>query len=107
MNAHTPVLIDEVIKGLDIVPNGVYFDCTFGRGGHSQEILSRLSPIGRLIAIDKDLTAVEYAKQKFAGDPRFQIEHASFKDIAEIASKYDVLGKVNGVFINLEFHHHN
>lgn len=101
MNAHTPVLINEVIKGLDIVPNGVYFDCTFGRGGHSQEILSRLSPIGRLIAIDKDLTAVEYAKQKFAGDPRFQIEHASFKDIAEIAKKYDVVGKVNGVFMDL------
>jgi len=101
MNAHTPVLINEVIEGLDIIPNGVYFDCTFGRGGHSQEILSRLSPIGRLIAIDKDLTAVEFAKQKFASDPRFVIEHASFRDIAEIARKYEVVGKVNGIFMDL------
>jgi len=101
MNAHTPVLINEVIEGLDIVPNGVYFDCTFGRGGHSQEILSRLSPIDRLIAIDKDLTAVEFAKQKFASDPRFVIEHASFRDIAEIARKYEVVGKVNGIFMDL------
>ncbi len=101
MNKHTPVLMSEVIKGLDIIPNGIYFDCTFGRGGHSETILSRLSPIGRLIAIDKDLTAVEYAKEKFVGDPRFQIEHASFKNIFEIARKYNVLGKVNGIFMDL------
>lgn len=101
MNTHKPVLMNEVIKGLEIIPNGIYFDCTFGRGGHSEAILARLSPIGRLIAIDKDLTAVKYAQEKFAEDPRFQIEHASFKDIKEIAKKHDVLGKVNGVFMDL------
>lgn len=101
MNKHIPVLMHEVIKGLDIVPNGVYFDCTFGRGGHSEAILSALSPSGKLIAIDKDLSAVAYAKEKFGDDPRFQIEHDSFKNIDAIAKKHNVFNKVNGVFMDL------
>ena len=101
MNTHKPVLLKEVIAGLSIVPNGIYFDCTFGRGGHSAAILEHLNAAGRLIAIDKDLTAVVYAGEKFANESRFQIEHGSFKNLKSIAAKLGLLGKVNGIFMDL------
>lgn len=101
MNTHEPVLLKEVVEGLGIVPDGVYFDCTFGRGGHSAAILECLGANGRLIGIDKDLTAVAHAKERFANDSRFQIEHGSFKNIASIAKRLDLLGKVNGIFMDL------
>ena len=49
---HKPVLLEEVITGLDIKPGGVYIDCTMGGGGHSSEILNRLSPSGKLIGFE-------------------------------------------------------
>lgn len=101
MNTHEPVLLKEVVEGLGIVPDGVYFDCTFGRGGHSAAILDCLGANGLLIAIDKDLTAVAHAREKFANDSRFKIEHGSFKNIASIAKHLDLLGKVNGIFMDL------
>jgi 16S rRNA (cytosine1402-N4)-methyltransferase len=51
-NSHIPVLLKEAIEGLNIKPNGVYLDCTYGRGGHSREILNLLGLKGRLIAMD-------------------------------------------------------
>ena len=66
------------IKALDIIPNGFYIDCTFGRGGHSKEILKKLNDEGRLLALDKDLEAVKEGEK--IKDKRFEIEHASFKD---------------------------
>ena len=55
---HTTVLLSEAVDALDIKPDGTYVDATFGRGGHSRLILSKLSPKGRLIAFDKDLDAI-------------------------------------------------
>ena len=55
---HTTVLLSEAVDALDIQPDGTYVDATFGRGGHSRLILSKLSPQGRLIAFDKDLDAI-------------------------------------------------
>lgn len=101
MNKHEPVLLKEVIEGLSLVPGGIYFDCTFGRGGHSAEILKNLNKDGKLIAIDKDLTAVAHAQEKFTNEPRFQIEHGSFKNIKSIAEQLGLLGKVNGIFMDL------
>ncbi len=99
-NSHISVLLDEAIQALAIDPDGIYIDCTFGRGGHSSQILSQLSPHGRLIAIDRDPTAIEAAK-KFSSDPRFKIEHFGFADLAEIAERNDVVGKVSGILFDL------
>ena len=84
-NSHIPVLLEEAIEGLNIKPNGTYLDCTYGRGGHSREILNNLGINGRLIAIDKDLDAVNEAKK--IKDKRFEIEHCSFTDIELILEK--------------------
>jgi len=98
--SHISVLLDEAITGLAIQADGVYVDCTFGRGGHSGLILSKLSDQGRLIAIDRDLTAIT-AAEKFADDKRFGIEHHGFADLQQIAEKHNLLGKVDGILLDL------
>ena len=59
---HQPVMLNECIEALNIDPNGVYLDATFGRGGHSQAILENLSPEGRLIALDRDPDALAFGQ---------------------------------------------
>ena len=85
MSKHIPVTLHESIKALGIIPNGFYVDCTFGRGGHSKEILKKLNDDGRLLALDKDLEAVKEGKN--IKDKRFEIVHASFKDLNNILKK--------------------
>ena len=85
MSKHIPVMLHESIKALGIIPNGFYIDCTFGRGGHSKEILKKLNDDGRLLAIDKDLEAVKEGEK--IKDKRFEIVHASFKDLNNILKK--------------------
>ena len=101
MTAHRSVLLDESLDALAIVPDGIYVDGTFGRGGHSRAILARLSDKGRLIALDKDLEAIEYAHQHFSNDARFTIEHASNAQLASVCEKLGVFGKVNGILLDL------
>lgn len=101
MAIHQSVLLNESIGALAIKPDGIYIDGTFGRGGHSQEILKHLNEQGRLIAIDKDPAAVEYAQDNFGLDTRFQIVHASFASIKDCAIKLGVLGVVNGILLDL------
>ncbi len=76
---HITVLLNEAVDSLVQNPNGIYVDCTFGRGGHSALILDRLGPQGRLIAIDKDPEAIAFAHQRFVDEPRFSIEHGSLR----------------------------
>ena len=71
---HRPVLLDEALEALAIRADGVYVDGTFGRGGHSGAILSRLGTQGRLFAVDKDPVAVRTARESFGADGRFVIE---------------------------------
>jgi len=85
MSKHIPVMLHESIKALGIIPNGFYVDCTFGRGGHSKEILKKLNDDGRLLALDKDLEAVKEGEK--IKDKRFEIVHASFKDLNNILKK--------------------
>ena len=98
--SHISVLLDEAITGLAINPDGIYIDCTFGRGGHSGLILSQLSENGRLIAIDRDPSAIQ-AAEKFADDPRFSLEHEGFADLQNIAEKHQLLEKVDGILLDL------
>ncbi len=91
---HTTVLLSEAVDALDIQPDGTYVDATFGRGGHSRLILSKLSSQGRLIAFDKDLDAIAAAKQ--IQDPRFSIRHQGFANLGELEA-----GSVDGVLMDL------
>lgn len=101
MKIHQAVLLKEVIEGLQIVPEGIYIDGTFGRGGHTEAILEHLGPYGRVIAIDKDEEAVTYAKKHFEQESRLTIVQGSFANIGEVATQYGVLGRVNGVLFDL------
>ena len=101
MATHQSVLLHESINGLAIKPGGTYFDGTFGRGGHSQEILNHLNDSGRLFAIDKDPDAIQYAKDHFGLDKRFQIFHGSFAKIKDFAAEAGVLGAVDGILLDL------
>ncbi len=75
MEYHNPVLLTETVDGLNVDPNGVYVDVTFGGGGHSREILKRLGEHGKLIAFDQDKDALENA----IDDPRFLLVNENFR----------------------------
>ncbi|MBU2180327.1 MAG: 16S rRNA (cytosine(1402)-N(4))-methyltransferase, partial [Gammaproteobacteria bacterium] len=81
--AHISVLLNEAIDGLNIQPEGIYLDGTFGRGGHSRVILSKLGENGRLFAIDRDPQAIKSAEE-FAADPRFHISHTAFAELGQV-----------------------
>lgn len=98
---HVPVLLDAVLEGLNIRPHGCYIDGTFGRGGHSREILKRLDSTGRLIAIDRDPEAVEAARPLSERETRFAIVKGEISDIAQIAVERNLLGKVDGILFDL------
>lgn len=93
-------MLDEAVSELTLNPDGIYIDGTFGRGGHSGLILTRLSPAGRLIAIDRDPTAIA-AAQKFQDEKRFVIEHTGFAELQTIAEKHSLVGKVDGILLDL------
>jgi 16S rRNA (cytosine1402-N4)-methyltransferase len=95
---HIPVLLKESIDGLNINPAGIYLDCTFGRGGHSQEILKKLNEKGSLIAIDQDLAAIKAAEA--IRDKNFQIFHGKFSSMGEILKKKKIT-KVDGILMDL------
>ncbi|MCC4264941.1 16S rRNA (cytosine(1402)-N(4))-methyltransferase RsmH [Oceanimonas baumannii] len=97
--AHITVLLDEAVAGLNIRPDGIYVDGTFGRGGHSRHILSKLGPDGRLLAIDRDPSAIAVAEQ--ITDPRFTILHGPFSRLAEMMAAEGLSGKVDGVLLDL------
>ena len=96
---HVSVLLNESIDGLAIKPDGIYMDGTFGRGGHSRTILSKLGENGRLYSIDRDPQAIAEAQK--IDDPRFTIIHGPFSNIAQYAQEYDLVGKVDGVLFDL------
>ena len=97
---HISVLMTETIEALAIKPDGIYIDGTFGRGGHSGEILARLGEQGRLQAIDQDPSAIA-AAQRFADDPRFNIAHSRFSRLDEVAEAQGLTGKVDGILLDI------
>lgn len=98
---HTPVLLDEVLNGLELQPEGYYVDATFGRGGHSLAILQRLNQQGRLLVFDKDPASIMHAKQLASEDARIGFVHASFTEIEKYISDQGQLGEVNGILFDL------
>ncbi|RPD91679.1 16S rRNA (cytosine(1402)-N(4))-methyltransferase RsmH [Aureibaculum marinum] len=96
MSYHNPVLLLESVDGLEIKPDGVYVDVTFGGGGHSKEILKRLGAEGRLFAFDQDEDALKNA----IDDDRFTLIHENFRFVSRFLRFYGVR-KVNGILADL------
>ncbi|MBK4775595.1 16S rRNA (cytosine(1402)-N(4))-methyltransferase [Candidatus Pantoea edessiphila] len=96
---HNTVMLYEAVDSLDIKKNGIYIDGTFGRGGHSRLILSKLGINGRLIAIDRDPEAIKEGMN--IKDPRFTIIKGNFSELKLYASKLDLIGKINGILLDL------
>ncbi|HVL59591.1 MAG TPA: 16S rRNA (cytosine(1402)-N(4))-methyltransferase RsmH [Burkholderiaceae bacterium] len=96
--AHRPVLLDACIDGLAIRPDGCYVDATFGRGGHSGEILRRLGPAGRLLAIDRDPEAIAVGREW--GDRRFELVHARFSQIDALLAQRGI-ERIDGALLDL------
>ena len=92
MEYHNPVLLKETVDGLNVDPNGVYVDVTFGGGGHSKEILNRLGDKGRLFAFDQDLDALENA----VDDSRFTLINENFRYIKRFL-RFHGVKKVDGI----------
>ena len=92
--SHLPVMLTETIEGLNVRPQGTYLDCTLGGGGHSSEILKRLSG-GRLIAVDKDRDALAYAKERLGEGPTYI--HSDFKDVI-LSGEY---AELDGILMDL------
>lgn len=98
--AHESVLLREAVDALVTDPDGVYIDGTFGRGGHSRAVLEKLGAKGRLLAVDKDPTAIAVAQEVAQGEGRFDFYHGSF---AQLPHQLRVLGitAVDGVLLDL------
>ena len=97
-----PVLLKESVDGLDIQPSGVYVDVTFGGGGHSREILSRLGPEGRLFGFDQDADA----EANIIGDPRFTFVRSNFKFLKNWMRYYGV-EHIDGLIADLGVSSHH
>jgi len=100
-NAHVPVLLGPVLDGLKIKRDGCYVDGTFGRGGHSKEILEQLGSGGRLIAIDRDPQAIASAPASLTDDPRFELVRGEIAQLEKIIGERDLVGKVDGLLFDL------
>lgn len=96
--SHVTVLLQEAVEALAIKPEGTYVDATFGRGGHSRQILAALGPKGRLIAFDRDPAAVDASR--LIEDKRFTLVHEPF---SALAAELDGMGvtKVDGVLMDI------
>lgn len=99
---HIPALLEQSIEGLDIKPGGTYVDVTFGGGGHSRAILSRLNAAGRLVGMDQDMDACANRLQ----DDRFTFAHGNFAFLKNFLRYYGISG-VDGIIADLgvSFHH--
>jgi 16S rRNA (cytosine1402-N4)-methyltransferase len=95
------VLLQEALEGLALRNDGWYVDATYGRGGHSAEILARLGPQGRLLALDKDADAVADARERLGADSRFRIEHAGFEQLSDIALPWLGERRAAGILFDL------
>lgn len=99
---HLPVMYAEALQQLAIKKDGIYLDCTFGRGGHSQGILNLLGQYGQLLAFDRDSEAInsDYAQAMLA-DERFKLRYSCFSELESIVKNANLAGKVDGILLDL------
>ncbi len=95
---HVSVLLTEAVEALAVIPEGIYVDATFGRGGHSRAILQQLGPQGRLIALDRDPAAI--AAGAAIGDSRLTLKYAWFGELSTVLDALQIK-KVNGVLMDI------
>jgi len=97
---HKTVLQEEAVEQLNIKPDGIYVDATFGRGGHSLKILDKLSDKGHLYAFDQDADAKSYAEKHFSRFPNFTFIHENFRNLKASLADLNV-EKVHGILFDL------
>lgn len=98
--SHKPVLLEETIDALNIKPDGIYVDGTAGGGGHSSEILKRLSPNGRLISIDQDPDAIEAVTERFKDYKNSIICKGNFSDVVSIVNSLGI-ESIDGIMLDI------
>ncbi|HEY8553941.1 MAG TPA: 16S rRNA (cytosine(1402)-N(4))-methyltransferase RsmH [Burkholderiales bacterium] len=98
---HVPVLLDEVMQALDIKPDAIVVDATYGRGGHAGEILKRLGEGGRLLLLDRDPEAIADARARFGDDARVVIEQLRFSRLREACDRHGLTGRVAALLFDL------
>ena len=99
---HLPVMYAEALQHLAIREDGIYLDCTFGRGGHSQGILALLGQEGQLIAFDRDLDAVNSVlAQSLLKDQRFRLVHSCFSQLEVQLESLGLIGRIDGILMDL------
>jgi 16S rRNA (cytosine1402-N4)-methyltransferase len=99
--SHIPVLLDEVLKGLNLHPGQRYIDGTLGAGGHAEAILQAIAPDGQVLGLDADPVAVNSARQRLAPyNDRVHLVNANFSQLATIAHSYDFV-PVHGILLDL------
>jgi 16S rRNA (cytosine1402-N4)-methyltransferase len=99
--AHKPVLLEESLEALAIKADGLYLDCTYGRGGHSRALLARLGAAGRLFALDRDPGAVADGQALARHDQRFTIEQTPFSEARRVALRHGLMGRLSGLLLDL------
>lgn len=95
---HVPVMLAQVLEGLQVEAQGIWLDGTFGRGGHAREVLARLGGEGRLLLMDRDPEAIASAQREFGEDARVRIRHANF---SELARWDETAAGLDGVLLDL------
>ncbi|MFK5983927.1 MAG: 16S rRNA (cytosine(1402)-N(4))-methyltransferase RsmH [Pseudomonadota bacterium] len=98
---HIPVLLTEAIEGLNIHASGIYIDGTFGRGGHSKEIIKVLGETGQLFVLDKDPQAINTALENYENNSHVTITAGSYTQMKTVMQEHNLLGQVDGILLDL------
>ena len=98
---HSPVMVKEVVRALNMQDGGTYVDATFGRGGHTKAILDSLNTKGRVLAIDRDPESCYAARKLFPGEDRLTVVQRPFSDLSKILDELNLIECVIGIVIDL------
>jgi 16S rRNA (cytosine1402-N4)-methyltransferase len=101
MEAHAPVLLGEALEGLNVQPAGRYLDATFGRGGHTAELLATLGPAGAVVAFDRDPEAIRAGRERFGAEPRLTLIRGPFGRLTELLAAAGQAPGFDGMLFDL------